>query len=72
MTVNVRFTLDTNILFYAADTDAGIKHARAVTLIGQAAKANCVLTVQALGEFYHSVTRKRVAESARATLLPWS
>ena len=69
MTANVRFTLDTNILFYAVDTDAGAKHEIARSIVGRAAHANCVLTVQSLAEFYHSVTRKRAAESAKAVRL---
>ena len=53
-----RFSIDTNILVYAADTGAGAKHARAVALLHDAAAADCVLTVQALAEFFHAVTRK--------------
>jgi predicted nucleic acid-binding protein len=69
MTANVRFTLDTNILFYAVDTDAGEKHDIARAIVGWAAHANCVLTVQALAEFYHAATRKRMADSGKAARL---
>jgi predicted nucleic acid-binding protein len=64
----VKFSLDTNVLVYAIDRDAGPKHEHAGDIISRAAKANCVLTVQVLGEFYHVVRRKHgyshdVAES---------
>ena len=53
-----RFSIDTNILVYAADAGAGAKHEQAVTLLHDAAAADCVLTVQALAEFFHAVTRR--------------
>lgn len=60
MTVSGRFTLDTNILVYAVDRDAGERHARARDLMGRAARRDCVLTVQALAEFFHATTRKNL------------
>jgi predicted nucleic acid-binding protein len=60
MTVE-RFSLDTNILVYAADSTAGARHERAVELLHAAAAADCHLTLQALAEFYHAVTRGRGA-----------
>ncbi len=53
-----RFSIDTNILIYAADNTAGEKHERAGRLLHAAAATDCFLTVQALAEFYHAVTRK--------------
>jgi predicted nucleic acid-binding protein len=53
-----RFSIDTGILVYAADASAGAKHERAVTLLHDAAAADCVLAVQALAEFFHAVTRR--------------
>ncbi len=53
-----RITLDTNLLVYAVDTSAGEKHAKALNLVDLALKADCVLTLQALCEFYFVVTRK--------------
>jgi len=73
MTVKTRFTLDTNILIYAVDRDAGMRHDDARTLIGQAAYADCVLTVQALAEFFHATTRKSLlsAELASQFVVDW-
>jgi len=67
MTVKGRFSLDTNILVYAVDRDAGERHARARELMGRAAQRDCVLTVQALAEFFHATTRKNLLEPARAS-----
>lgn len=67
MTVKGRFSLDTNILVYAVDRDAGERHERSRELMGQAAQRDCVLTVQALAEFFHATTRKNLLEPARAS-----
>ena len=53
-----RFSLDSNVLVYAADKLAGDKHQRAVDLLFAIAVLDCVLTVQCLAEFFHVVTRK--------------
>ena len=66
MTVRGRFSLDTNILVYAVDRDAGERHRRSRELIGQAARCDCVLTLQALAEFFHATTRKELLDSKRA------
>lgn len=66
MTVKGRFTLDTNILVYAVDRDAGERHLRSRDLVGRAARRDCVLTVQSLAEFFHATTRKNLLEPARA------
>ena len=66
MTVRGRFTLDTNVLVYAVDRDSGARHDQARDLMGRAARADCVLTVQALAEFFHATTRKNLLEPARA------
>ena len=57
MTVEGRFSLDTNILVYAVDRDAGERHDRSRTLLGRAARRDGVLTVQALAEFFHARTQ---------------
>ena len=54
----MRITLDTNILVYAVDADAGPKHDVAVDLIRRASNADCVFTLQSLAEFFFVVTRK--------------
>ena len=53
-----RVTLDTNILVYAFDRDAGERRETAASLIERATGWDCVLTLQALGEFFWAVTRK--------------
>jgi predicted nucleic acid-binding protein len=55
-----RFSLDANVLVYAADGNAGPRHARALHVLILAARRDCVLTLQALGEFFHATTRKRI------------
>ncbi len=67
MTVKGRFSLDTNVLVYAVDRDAGERHRRSRELMGQAARCDCVLTVQALAEFFHATTRKHLLEPVRAS-----
>jgi predicted nucleic acid-binding protein len=56
-----RFSLDANVLVYAADSRAGNRHARALHILVSAARRDCVLTLQTLGEFFHAATRKRIA-----------
>ena len=53
-----RVSLDTNILVYAMDRDAGERHGRAMDVLDQAVGSDCILTTQALGEFFYVVTRK--------------
>jgi len=65
-TVKSRFSFDTNILIYAVDRDAKARHERSKFLLKEAAQFDCVLAVQALGEFYHATTRKGVLEPSRA------
>jgi predicted nucleic acid-binding protein len=55
-----RFSLDSNVLIYAADGRAGPRHARALHILILAARRDCVLALQALGEFFHVTTRKRI------------
>jgi predicted nucleic acid-binding protein len=55
-----RVSFDSNVLIYAAD-ELDARHERARELLDRAVAADCVLAVQALGEFYHVVTRKRIA-----------
>ncbi len=67
MIVKGRFSLDTNILVYAVDRDADRIHELSKELIGNAARNDCVLTVQALAEFFHVTTRKKLLEPSRAS-----
>lgn len=57
-----RITLDTNILIYAVDRDAGKKHERAIQIIDQAIFLDSVLTLQVLCEFYAATTKKGYAQ----------
>jgi predicted nucleic acid-binding protein len=61
-----RMSLDANVLFYAADVKSGSRHLRAVNIVRAAATSDCVLTVQALAEFYHATTRKGALSRADA------
>ncbi len=64
--VRGRFSLDTNILVYAVDRDGSERHWLSVELVGRAARRDCVLTVQALAEFFHATTRKGLLEPSEA------
>lgn len=66
MAVDRRFTLDSNILVYAVDITAGAKHEVSQRIVVAAARLDCVLTLQAVSEFYWVVTRKRIVPAARA------
>lgn len=65
----IRFTVDSNILVYAADADAGPRHRAAVALLDRALDEDCVLLAQTLAEFYRAATRKGRAAPANAALL---
>ena len=54
-----RVFVDTNVLIYAHDLDAGPKHERAVSVISDLwEKESGIISVQVLQEFYVNVTRK--------------
>jgi len=73
MIVEDRITLDTNILVYAVDLDAGEKNETAQFLMGAVARKDSYLTVQALGEFFHATTRKKLLsyEEAERYIEEW-
>ena len=51
--------VDTNILVYAHDLDASVKHDQAAEIVGQLWETrNGVLSTQVLQEFYVTLTRK--------------
>jgi predicted nucleic acid-binding protein len=60
------FTLDTNILVYAMNIDAGERHLLASRIIEQAVPLDCRLTLQSISEFYSVVSRKRLVRAADA------
>ncbi len=53
-----RITLDTNVLFYAFDARDPIKQRQAIEIVEAAAVADCILGLQAIGEFYVAIIRK--------------
>jgi predicted nucleic acid-binding protein len=62
-----RFTLDTNVLIYSIDSQAGARQRIARSVISLAVHGDCWLTLQAVSEFYAAATRKGhmpVAEAA--------
>jgi len=68
-----RFSIDTNILVYSIDKDAGTRHEQSRTLVDALADRDCVLTLQALAEFFHAVTRKNKmpGDEAAAMVHDW-
>ncbi|MEZ5534950.1 MAG: PIN domain-containing protein [Thiolinea sp.] len=67
-------TLDTNILIYSVDADAGIKQDQALEIIERTAlEQTGVLTLQALSEFYFAAVRKgkMPADDAKAQIEDW-
>lgn len=64
-----RFSIDTNILVYSIDKDAGTRHEQSRTLVDALADRDCVLTLQALAEFFHAVTRKNKMPGAEAAAM---
>lgn len=61
-----RLSLDSNILFYTVDADAGALQERAREIVRQAALSDCVLSLQTLCEFFASTTRKEKLTAAQA------
>lgn len=69
-----RVSLDTNILIYTVDKDAGDKQITAIRLIETCVlKYDCVLTLQSLSEFYFASTRKGIVihSDAEAQIKDW-
>ena len=62
-----RLTLDSNILFYTIDVDAGERQERAREVVRQAARGDCFLSLQTLSEFFASTTRKGKLTAAEAS-----
>lgn len=53
-----KYTLDTNILVYSIDRQAGKRHRKSIELINKMTRCDCILTLQALCEFFSAVTCK--------------
>jgi predicted nucleic acid-binding protein len=71
--VSVRFTFDTNILLYALVRQDNDKRRVARDLIRRARAADCVITLQTLGELFRVLTGKlrRPAPEAAAAVAEW-
>jgi predicted nucleic acid-binding protein len=63
----VRFSLDSNVLVYAADNRDPARQTSALEIINRAAQRDCILTPQALSEFFHAVSRKGIMPRTDAT-----
>jgi predicted nucleic acid-binding protein len=62
-----RLTLDSNILFYTIDADAGGRQEQARAVVERAARSyDCFLTLQTLCEFFRATTRKGQLTAAQA------
>jgi predicted nucleic acid-binding protein len=74
VTAGLRFTIDSNILIYAVDARFPERRASALDILTRAVGRDCVLTPQALAEFFHAVTRKGLMPRAEAAaqLHDWS
>jgi predicted nucleic acid-binding protein len=66
---SIRITLDSNILVYGVDRRAGARYQLAIEIIAAAARADCLLTLQAASEFFVVVTRKQLLARDRAAAL---
>lgn len=60
-----RFSVDANILIYMIETGDPRQRA-AIDILDRARRADCVITLQALGEFFFATTRKRKLEPEAA------
>lgn len=61
-----RVCLDSNILFYTIDGDAGARQEKAREVVRQVALGDCFLSLQTLCEFFASTTRKGKLTAAQA------
>jgi len=62
----MRFTLDTNVLVYAADKDAGDRHHVALDVVRRARGKDCIITLQALAELFRTLTGTGKVAPAKA------
>ena len=64
-----RFTLDTNLLVYTVERNAGVRRQLALEIVDRSVDADCRLTLQSLSEFYSAATRKGMVSPERAAEL---
>lgn len=62
----MRFSLDSNLLVYATDGRDAVRQSAAIEIVARAARADCVLTLQSLAEFFHVTTRKGIIPRSEA------
>jgi predicted nucleic acid-binding protein len=62
----VRFSVDTNVLIYAAVRQSGPKHHTAIDVLRRASGLDCVITLQALGEAFRILMVKYKVPAAEA------
>lgn len=69
----MRFSIDTNVLIYAAVKESGTKHLMAIDMLRRAVRRDCVITLQALGEAFRVLTGKFkvTAVEASASVDEW-
>jgi predicted nucleic acid-binding protein len=69
-----RFTLDAHVLIYTIDNLTPRRRDLAADIVVRAARRDCVLMTQALGEFFWAVTRKGIMprSEAAAQVRDWS
>ena len=65
----MRFSLDTNVLVYAAIQQSGPKHRVAIDIVERARSRDCVIALQALGELFRVLTGRFKVLPADATAL---
>lgn len=61
-----RFSIDSNVLVYAANRSDPARHSTSRAIVMRAARLNCVLTLQSLAEFFRAITRKQIVPCADA------
>ena len=62
-----RFSIDTNVLVYSVDRVAGLRHDTARAVVGASHRLSCVVTLQALSEFFSVATRKKLIPAGEAS-----
>ena len=63
----MRFSIDTNILVYATFNQDEKKHWTALRIMERAQNVDCIVTLQALGELFHTMTRRLKVSAVQAT-----
>ena len=64
----MRFSIDTNILVYATFNQDTAKHQAALRIMERAQDRDCVVTLQALGELFRTLTRRLKVSAGDATM----